>query len=318
MARFGFAIKQFVRKATLLAGLIAAIALTGATAAKATSYTVTTTSDTSSSGQCTLRDAINAANDSVTAGSSCSTAGSGTDTISFESGLTPLTITLGSSLPAIVSGETLTIQGPTTTPGITVDGASMYQVMSVNSGAALNIDELTIAHGNSDEGGRILNSGRLAVTNSTFSGNSAGGMGGAIENQNKATITGSVFSGNQAVGAGGSIDSQTDSLTVTNSSFSRGGADDGGAVFGSGTFTNTTFSKNNATVGGAVFGSGTFTNCTTARATMVAPCWVAEPSPTALSPATVRPMAARSLLTVPQISPTAPSPATARALAAAF
>ncbi|HKV54421.1 MAG TPA: CSLREA domain-containing protein [Candidatus Binataceae bacterium] len=122
-----------------MAGLIAAMALASATAANATSYMVTTTSDTSASGQCTLRDAINAANGSVTPGSSCSTAGTGTDAIAFQNGLTPLTITLGSSLPTIVASETLTIQGATKTPGITIDGGAMYQVMSVDSGATLNI-----------------------------------------------------------------------------------------------------------------------------------------------------------------------------------
>jgi CSLREA domain-containing protein len=105
---------------------MAAMALAGATAAHATSYMVTTTSDTSASGQCTLRDAMNAANGSVTPGSSCSTPGTGTDTIAFQSGLTPPTIMLGSSLPTIVSGETLTIQGPTT-PGIAIDGGGKFR-----------------------------------------------------------------------------------------------------------------------------------------------------------------------------------------------
>ncbi len=263
MAGLGFGIKQVVRKATLLAGLTAAMTLAHANAANATSYTVTTTSDTSSSGQCTLRDAINAANGSVTPGSSCSATGTGTDDIAFGSGVTG-TITLTSSLPAILSLETLTIQGPTTPPGITVDGASTYQVMSVNSGATLNIYDLTIAHGKSNpQGGGISNSGTLMVTNCTFSGNSAGGSGGAIENQGKATITNSSFSGNNAGALGGAIDQRSNnSLTVTNSSFSGGSASDGGAVNGSGTFTNTTFSNNSAIVGGAIFGGGTFTDCT--------------------------------------------------------
>ena len=82
------------------------------------------------------------------------------------------TITLGSSLPDIISGETLTIQGPATSPGITIDGATKYEVMLVDSGATLNVANLTIADGFGEEGGGgIDNNGTLTVTNSTFSAN---------------------------------------------------------------------------------------------------------------------------------------------------
>jgi predicted outer membrane repeat protein len=266
MTSFGFGTRQLVRRATLLAGLMAAIGLAGATAADATSYMVTTTSDSSASGQCTLRDAMNAANGSVTPGSSCSTPGTGTDTIAFQSGLTPPTIMLGSSLPTIVSGETLTIQGPTT-PGIAIDGGGKFRAMSVNSGATLNISDLTIANGNSGpQGGGILNGGTLKVTNCTFSGNSTLGQGGGIYNTGTLTVTNSTFSSNTAAfGGGGAIDNNFGTLKVTNSTFSGNsttGGGDGGAIFGFGTFTNCTFSSNTATVGGAIDGGGIFTNST--------------------------------------------------------
>src|ERR1700741_1015096 len=58
-------------------------------------------------------------------------------------------------------------------PRVTIDGASMYQVMSVNSGATLSIDDLTIAHDSSVSfGGGILNAGTLMASDCTFSGNS--------------------------------------------------------------------------------------------------------------------------------------------------
>ena len=63
--------------------------------------------------------------------------------------------------------------------------------MVENSGATLNLNNLTIAHGSgggfgspADEGGAILNSGTLTVTNCTLSDNNALGSsnGGAIYN----------------------------------------------------------------------------------------------------------------------------------------
>ncbi len=243
-----------------VSALLGMIAIFAARAGWAQTITVNSTADDDGSAECTLREAINLAQGTTPVGN-CAESGSGALTIAFSvSG----TITLTSALPAILSPETLTIQGPAGAPGITIDGASMFRVMSVNSGATLSIDDLTIAHGNSGPfGGGILNSGTLMVTNCTFSSNIAGGRGGAIENNGMATITNSIFSGNSTTGVGGAIDQQSASpLTVMNSSFSSGSASDGGAIFGAGTFTNTTFSKNSATVGGAIYGAGTFTNCT--------------------------------------------------------
>ncbi len=88
----------------------------------ATTITVTSTADTSSA-NCVLRDAITVANDGGGTVNGC-TAGSGTAyIIQFASGVTG-TIFLNSSLPAIAntSPGSLTINGPTTSPGIAIDG----------------------------------------------------------------------------------------------------------------------------------------------------------------------------------------------------
>jgi CSLREA domain-containing protein len=181
----------------VLAAIIAALALTIASAAHAAMITVTTAADpTEASGTCSLRDAITNANNQNTSGSTNCAPGSGTDTISFN---VTGTITLGSTLPTIVSGETLTIQGPSASPGITIDGDGKYEVMLVDSGAMLNIANLTIVNGSFSVGGGIANSGTLTVTNSTFSGNSApGGGGGIANNGGTLTVTNSTFSGNSA------------------------------------------------------------------------------------------------------------------------
>ncbi len=156
----------------LLAAIIAALGLALSTPAKAqTTITVTDTGDPSSSGGCTLRDAINVAQGgSASPGDTCVSSGSGSPyTIVFS---VTGTIMLSSSLPAIANsaGSSLTIDGTGQT--ITIDGGGSYEVMLVNSDATLNVAKLTIADGVGEQGGGgIDNNGTLTVTNSTFSGN---------------------------------------------------------------------------------------------------------------------------------------------------
>ena len=243
---------------------------------------------------CALRDAITAAN-TETAVNGCA-AGTGNDTINFNvSG----TITLSSTLPPIAntSPGSLTIDG--SGQAITIDGADSYQVLSVNSGATLNLDNMTIAHGNAAWGGGIFNNGgNVNVADSTFSGNRAGGyggggvysqgtltvtnstflanigdVGGGIVNVGGATITSSSFWGNRAPGngaAGGGGILNQGTTTVTSSTFYGNTAVSGGAIFnnvGMLTVTNSTFSGNSATLtpgeyayGGAIYNNlGTVT-----------------------------------------------------------
>ncbi len=153
---------------------------------------------------CGLHDAITAANSgSVTPVNACVASGSGTDIINFDSSIANQTITLGSSLPTIPNPENLTIDG--TTESITVDGASSFQILAVNSGATLTVNNLTLADGITGSGGAISNSGTLTVTNSTLSDNAASdtgpGGGGGIYNLGMLTVTGSTFSGNDTTGS---------------------------------------------------------------------------------------------------------------------
>ena len=253
-----------------------------------TPITVTTLDEpTGPGGTCSLRQAITNANGKNTSGSTNCAAGTGTDIIQF--GVTGK-ITLGSTLPAIVNGETLTIQGP----GITIDGDSAVQLMQVNSGATLTLQNLTLqngsdvgASGSSGNGGAITNQGTLTVTDCTLSNNQATGgagsiggpgQGGAIFNSGTLTITNSTLSSNFAtggatslnpnsggIGTGGAIYNFSGTLTVTNTTFSgneatggfgtpgQGGEGAGGAIFikaGTLTMTNATFSGNQAIDGG--------------------------------------------------------------------
>ena len=100
-------------------------------------------------------------------------------------------------------------------------------------------------------GGGIYNKGTLAVSNSTFSGNSAVEYGGGIINDG-GTITmiaNSTFSGNSVnPGNGGGIANFGTITTIANSTFSGNSADYGGGIYNNNsiitTIANSTFSGN--------------------------------------------------------------------------
>src|SRR5208283_2281390 len=129
-----------------------------------------------------------------TTGGDCWVPTGTTDDITFS---VTGTITLSSSLPTIqqTSLTLVTIDG--TGQSITISGHSLYEILYVNSGATLTLNDLTIENGNSFLGGGVFNDGTLTVTNSTLSGNTAA-QGGGIFNESTATVTNSTFSGNSA------------------------------------------------------------------------------------------------------------------------
>ena len=117
---------------------------------------------------------------------------------------------------------------------ITLDGNHAVAMWSVAKGAALTLEDLTIANTRAQCRGAISNAGTLTMTNSTFSDNGVAGcmepsLGGAISNFGTLTVTNSTFSGNRADN-GGAIYNDNGTLTVTNSTFSGNSADDGGGA----------------------------------------------------------------------------------------
>jgi hypothetical protein len=228
---------------------------------------------TSGDGLCSLRKAIITSN---AAGSINNDSGQGTgfDAIHFNFSGTP--ITLGSALPAIT--QNLIIDGTTNT--IAIDGAKSFQVLAVNSGATLALNDLTIQNGANpgSQGGGISNGGTLTLTNSTISGNTAE-FGGGINNDGTMTLTNSTISGNSAengtpfdADGGGIINDGT--LTVTNSTISGNFADYGAGILndegGTATVTDSAITGNSASgeedVGGGIYNahSMTVTNSTIA------------------------------------------------------
>ncbi len=205
-------------------------------------------------------------------------------TVTFNCGSAPVTITVTS--PQTIAADTSIDGGDF----ISLDGNAATQVFVVNSAVTLTLANLSIVNGIGDRaqglGTAINNSGRLTVTNSTFSGNSGGVAigngagtvtvtnstfsnnsgyeGGAIYNGGGTlTVTNSTFSGNVAHnrGFGGAIENSSGTVTVTNSTFSGnlGIGGFGGAIDNGGTLilTNSTFTGNSAFVGGAIYNGGT-------------------------------------------------------------
>ena len=192
------------------------------------------------------------------------------------------TITLVTSLPLVTAaGGKLTIDGAGRS--VTIDGDGSVRVLKVDTGAALDLKNLTIFNGLEDGGatnyaygGGVYNLGTLNVTNCTFSSNQASSQfsygGGIYNNAGSVTITNSTFTGNSATSEeslGGGIFTSGGTLDIQNSTFSgnnviSAGTDSGGALYISGTtvtIIKSTFSGNHADDnGGAVYvASGTVT-----------------------------------------------------------
>jgi CSLREA domain-containing protein len=212
-------------------------------------------------GKCTLREAITAANTDKASGAAaneCAAGSSGTDTITFS---VTGTINLTSALPNV--GSNMIISGP---------GANMLTIVRSSAGtqfriftvsATVTISGVTIKGGQTaqftlgppdgDNGGGISNTGTLALTGVTVSGNrtsnggdgglnvaGSGGLGGGIFNNGTITIINSTISGNQTGSGGGA-----------RGLLASGTGGHGGGIYNRGTMTVT-----NSTVSGNQTGSG--------------------------------------------------------------
>jgi CSLREA domain-containing protein len=206
---------------------------------------------------CSLRDAINAANGDNDASE-----------ITFNA---DYIITLaGNQLPAVTT--TITIDGNGATNTILQANANpniaTNRVLEVTNTGNLTVNNLTIRNGRCNEtcpapiigaGGGILNTGgTLTITNSTLSSNSATDGGGVANMSGALVVANSTFSANSVFDYGGGIYTSGVGIgTVTNSTFSGNSADTyGGGIFEGGngtlTVTSSTLSGNVAYEGGAL------------------------------------------------------------------
>ncbi len=217
-------------------------------------------------GACSLRDALLAATNAP------ESANIYFDVNSF---IGPTTIALTNGTLTVPSNTTIT--GPTFYDVesrlnlVTVDGGgtSQYQTSSTVftvTGTSTAISNLTISGGWTPwsyptpvNGGGILNSGALTLTNCTVQNNGTFYSGGGIYNTGTLTVVGSTISGNSAatnaIGDGGGIDNGGGTLTVINSTIANNMTPSGwgGGIAvdaGTATITNSTISGNSANGGG--------------------------------------------------------------------
>lgn len=277
---------------TLLMAAIFALAIVGRPAEAAT-FTVTKVADTNDGtcdADCSLREAIGAAN-----------AAGGADSISLPAGTYTLSIA-GLAEDANATGDLditgdLTINGAGAATTI-IDADTIDRVFHILSSATVNINDITMQNGDPGFalGGGIHNdSGTLTLTNSVVDGsraNQGGGIlndagelltlvgstvngtlaGTGIQNNGTASLTNSTITNNMGgngggIGVGNALDA---TLTVIDSTISGNTATvDGGGIrmpFGGNlTVTNSTVNNNTALIGGGIvigFGTATLTNVT--------------------------------------------------------
>ncbi len=232
--------------------------------------TVNTLADGSLAGQCTLRDAMQAANgDATVAG--CA-AGSGPDEIQFAPGLSGIITLTGGYIPNL--GD-VTISGPGPDE-LTISGNDSDRIFATT--APLSVDGVTLANGSTNQlygGAAILSlGGEINLSNCQIIDNYSGtaAYGGAITIlAGTATIDQCQFDNNQTAGGvfrggasspayGGAILAFNSLLLVNDSSFTNNQSGyQGGAIALASAYADilsSTFSGNGALFGGAISATG--------------------------------------------------------------
>src|SRR5690242_6021559 len=195
------------RPRLLAAGVAAALAAVFATgSAGAATITVTTLADGSVPGDCTLRDAIAAANTN-TATAGCVAGDAGHDDIVFAPGVTGTIALTGGQLEII---EEASVTGPGAAL-LTIDAQQNSRIFSMTGDASLTttLTGMTIANGRTtadgDSGGAISSLTALTLIDSVVTGSSTAGAnapGGGLFTATTTLLTRSTVSGNWTEGYG--------------------------------------------------------------------------------------------------------------------
>jgi uncharacterized repeat protein (TIGR01451 family) len=260
--------------------------LIAAPGASAASFTVNDASDaplanpagtacvSTDNGGCTLRAAVQAADNA-----------GGATTITVPAGDFKLTIAAtaggGTDDPStgdldVTTGTFLTITGVGAS-GTIIDATHTDRAFAVHAGASLAIADVTVENGSQsgtgastnsvspDYGGAFYNDGSLSIDSSVLRNNSVDEEGGVVYADPAASatsITNSTVNGNTADSYGGTVASESGSITLANDTFTHNTADsDGGVLYaddtgtvGTVTISNSTLSTNVAdSDGGAVY-----------------------------------------------------------------
>jgi CSLREA domain-containing protein len=232
---------------------------------QATTIGVTTTADElNNDGDCSLREALQAANLN-TAVDACP-AGSGPDIIIIPNGVYALTLAppgedanQGGDLDVL---EDVTIIGASKAQTI-LDGNNTDRIFHLVASAAriagLTIRNGFIPSGAQSGGGGIRNDGdsNLVLSNATLSDNQSYKTGGGLDNAGTAQVNNVLFSGNSGNQGGallntGSLLMSNTTLSNNSSTVTGGGLDNNTNA----TLNNVTFSGNTSPGGGGMFNDG--------------------------------------------------------------
>jgi CSLREA domain-containing protein len=223
--------------------------------------TPTTFGDENGGGaDCSLREAILAANTDAAFGG-CP-AGGGADTIPLGAGTYGLSIPPGTTGDGSLEGD-LDVVGPLTimhtglAPAV-IDGNGIDRVVQVLPTGNLTASGLTIRNGRTTQSGAgIRNEGNVNLSNATLTGNeSTASFGGGIANTSTGTLvlTNVTISGNRAENDSGGLDqgpggqANLNNVTITgNTADTNGNGGGGGGVVAKGTVNlrNTIIAGNN-------------------------------------------------------------------------
>lgn len=218
-----------------------------ATIVSANDITVNSAADSSNNdGNCTLREAIDAANQDM-AVDGCG-AGNGADRIVFS--LSPPATIVLNQRQDITAGVTIT--GPQQT-SLTIDAnnqSGFRHAPDSGQDGPLIVENLTIRGAS---GSALFNSGTATLRNVTISGATSGGDGGGIVNRGVLTIESSTIVDNTAAYGGGGIFSDGGRLDIRDSTIQNNEARFGGGLFNAGgtlTIENSVISANSVDLDG--------------------------------------------------------------------
>ncbi|HEU5102198.1 MAG TPA: CSLREA domain-containing protein, partial [Roseiflexaceae bacterium] len=242
----------------VIGGLLAVLTLSAMLAplAHATTINVTTLADElNQNGNCSLREAIRAANLDMSVDACPS--GQGADSISLAPGIYRLGID-GRDEDAGTTGDLdvaadLMITGALSSTTV-IDGGALDRVIDSLSGAHVAISNVTLQNGTPGlgaDGGGVRNAGALTLVDTIVAGNSAEDFaGGGIHSSGVLTITGSIIRNNTA-GNGGGINNE--GVVHVLGSLVNQNTGGGIATAGAATVANTILSENvGASSGGGI------------------------------------------------------------------
>ncbi len=232
--------------------------------AYAATLTVTGLGDTVAvDGQCTLREALQAANTNADVNECVGAGAYGADVIDLTGMFGTITLTAGGGGDLNVTGAGgLTINGPGSGT-LTISGGGIDRVFNIAAGSGNTvINDVTIANGNiaGGSGGGILNLGNTTLNRVNVQNNTSD-FGGGIRNEATMVLNDVRVTGNNtnAAGSGGGISNRdaAANLTINRSTIdNNGGAGNsaGGGINNSNgatlRLTNSTISGNRSSVGG--------------------------------------------------------------------